>query len=309
MSVRELVVLGTASQAPTRYRNHNGYLLRWGGLGVLFDPGEGTQRQMVIAGVPSSSVHWICITHLHGDHCFGLPGVLARMSLDQLDRTVEVYFPAESREAFDHLVNAGIGYRTITVEPHPSGEGVVRPAPPLELRARRLAHSIPTLGWRLDEPPGRTMLPERLDAAGVRGPDVGRLQREGRITTPSGAVRLEDVSVPRPGQSVAFVMDTRLCDAAVELAAGADLLVCEATFLSEDEDLAEAYGHLTAAQAARLARDAGARRLVLCHFSQRYGDDAGAVRFGDEAGGIFPDVVVADDLDVVPLPARSTARP
>ena len=302
MSGRELVVLGTASQAPTRYRNHNGYLLRWDGFGVLFDPGEGTQRQMVLAGVPSSAIDRICITHFHGDHCLGLPGVLARMSLDQLDRTVPVFFPAEDREVFDHLTNASIGRRTVTVEARPSGEGPLVTEPPLRLRARRLDHGVTTLGYRLEEPAGRTMLRERLDAAGVHGPEVGRLQRDGNITTPAGTVRLEDVSVPRPGQVVAFVMDTRLCDAAVELAGNADLLVCEATFLSGDQDLARDYGHMTAAQAAWLAREAGARRLVLTHFSQRYADNA---RHAAEAAEIFPDVVAVNDLDVVPVPARA----
>ena len=303
MSGRDLVVLGTASQAPTRHRNHNGYLLRWDGYGVLFDPGEGTQRQMVLAGVPSSAVHRICITHLHGDHCLGLPGVLARMSLDQLERTVEVFYPAESRETFDHLVHGALGHRTVTVEARPSGAGLLSEAPPLHLTARHLDHRVPTLGWRLSEPDGRTMRPERLEAAGVRGPDVGRLQREGRLTTPAGTVHLEDVSVPRPGQTVAFVMDTRPCDAAVELAAGADLLVCESTFLTADQDLAAAYAHMTARQAATLAREAGARKLLLTHFSQRYTDED---RFAAEAAEVFPDVVVARDLDVVPVPPRPT---
>jgi ribonuclease Z len=302
MSGRELVVLGTASQAPTRYRNHNGYLLRWDGYGVLFDPGEGTQRQMVLAGVASSSIDRICLTHLHGDHCLGLPGVLGRMSLDQLDRVVDVFFPAESSATFDHLVNASIGRRTVTLRPRPSSEGVLSDDPPLRLSARRLDHSVPTLGWRLEEPDGRTMLPSRLAAAGVSGPDVGRLQRDGVLTTGAGGtVHLDDVSVARPGQTFGFVMDTRLCDAAVSLAAGVDLLVCESTFLSDDQDLATAYGHMTASQAAWLARESGARRLVLTHFSQRYTDDA---RFLAEAGEIFPDVVVARDLDVVAVPAR-----
>jgi ribonuclease Z len=109
------------------------------------------------------------------------------------------------------------------------------------------------------------------------------------------------MSAPRPGQVFAFVMDTRLCDGARALAAGADLLVCESTFLERDADLAAAYGHLTAAQAARLAVEAGARRLVLTHFSQRYPDDA---VFAAEAGEIFPDVVVVRDLDRVPVPPR-----
>ena len=96
MSNRELVVLGTASQAPTRSRNHNGYFLRWDDEGLLFDPGEGTQRQMLFAGVTASQITRICITHFHGDHCLGLPGVLARMSLDRVPHPVEVCYPAGS---------------------------------------------------------------------------------------------------------------------------------------------------------------------------------------------------------------------
>ena len=98
MSNRELVVLGTASQAPTRRRNHNGYFLRWDGEGLLFDPGEGTQRQMLFAGVTASQVTRVCITHFHGDHCLGLPGVLQRMSLDRVPHVVEICYPAQSRE-------------------------------------------------------------------------------------------------------------------------------------------------------------------------------------------------------------------
>jgi ribonuclease Z len=114
-------------------------------------------------------------------------------------------------------------------------------------------------------------------------------------------VTLEEMSEPRRGQVFAFIMDTRLCDAAFALADGADLVVCESTFLERDAGLAAAYGHLTAAQAARIAAEAGARRLVLTHFSQRYPDDAG---FAAEAGELFPDVVVARDLDRVPVPPR-----
>lgn len=94
MSVRELVVLGTASQVPTRYRNHNGYLLRWDGAGLLFDPGEGTQRQMLLAGVSATDVTRICVTHFHGDHCLDLPGVIQRLSLDGVPHPVDAHYPA-----------------------------------------------------------------------------------------------------------------------------------------------------------------------------------------------------------------------
>src|SRR6516162_4366564 len=103
MSQRELVVLGTAARAPSRFRNHNGYLLRWDDELILFDPGEGTQRQMLMAREASPSITRICITHFHGDHCLGLPGVLQRMALDQVTSTIEVAYPASGADVFGHI--------------------------------------------------------------------------------------------------------------------------------------------------------------------------------------------------------------
>jgi ribonuclease Z len=149
------------------------------------------------------------------------------------------------------------------------------------------------------------MLPERLAAYGIDGPLVGRLQREGRVTAPGGrTVTLAECSVHRPGQKAAFVMDTRRCDAVAPLADGADLLVIESTFLDADAGLAEEYGHLTAAQAGRVAAEAGVRRLVLTHFSERY-TEADEPRFVDEASAAFGgDIVLAADLARIPMPAR-----
>ncbi len=181
MPARELVVLGTASQAPTRHRNHNGYLLRWDAEGLLFDPGEGTQRQLLLAGVASSAINRICITHFHGDHCLGLPGVLQRLSLDHVSQPVDVWYPAAGQEFYDRLRRCALYNDTVDVRPHPVHEdGVVDPGPePFTLAAVRLDHRAETFGWRVVEPDGRRMLPDRLEEAGIAGPDVGRLQREG----------------------------------------------------------------------------------------------------------------------------------
>ena len=300
--MRELIVLGTASQAPTRYRNHNGYLLRWDDEGILFDPGEGTQRQFLFAGVPSSAVTRICVTHFHGDHCLGLPGVLQRLSLDQVHHPVDVYYPAAGEPFYERLRHCALYNDTVEIRPHPvKGDGVVAEAA-FTLSARCLDHRTETLGWRLAEPDGRRLLPDRLEAAGVSGPDVGRLQREGSVRTRNGrGISLEEVSERRPGQKFAFVMDTRLCEAAFELAAGVDLLVCESTFLERDRSLADAYGHLTAAQAARIAAEGGVGHLVLTHFSQRYPDPDEFLR---EAETVFPAVTVAADLDRIQVPGR-----
>jgi ribonuclease Z len=324
VSNRELVVLGTASQAPTRSRNHNGYFLRWDGEGLLFDPGEGTQRQMLFAGVTASQVTRICITHFHGDHCLGLPGVLQRMSLDRVPHAVEVCYPAESREVFGRLRQASLfrdrlQLRERPVEPvdpaDPAGPVTVAVTGPatgrasFRLEARALSHSVPTFGYRLAEPDGRRMLPEKLAAFGVTGPAIGRLQQEGRLAADGRVVTVEQVSEPRPGQRFAFIMDTRMCDAAFALADQADMLVCESTFANAEAALARDYGHLTAGQAGQIAAQSGARLLVLTHFSQRYESGDDDKRLAGEAASAFGgEVVLARDLDRIPVPPRAAAR-
>ena len=301
------MVLGTASQAPTRYRNHNGYFLRWDDEGILFDPGEGTQRQMLLAGVRSSSITRICITHFHGDHCLGLPGVVQRLSLDEVDHAVELFFPATGAPYAERLLDASVFEHNVELLLRPvAAPGIVVDNGTVVLRAERLDHEPETLGWRLEERAGRTMLPGRLEEAGVRGPDVRRLQREGSIDV-AGRTRpvlLEEVSVERAGQAMAFVMDTGWCGGARALAEGADLLVCEATFAESEADLARRFRHLTAGQAGCLAAQSGARRLVITHFSQRYPD--ASVLF-EEASAHFDDVVCAEDLTTVSVPPRRLA--
>ncbi|MFI1567819.1 ribonuclease Z [Streptomyces sp. NPDC020490] len=300
MSVRELVVLGTASQVPTRHRNHNGYLLRWDGEGLLFDPGEGTQRQMLRAGAAAHDLNRICVTHFHGDHSLGLAGVIQRINLDKVPHRITAHYPRSGQRFFDRLQYATAYRETVALTQAPvDADGVLATTPAYTLEARRLSHPVESYGYRLVEPDARRMLPDRLAAHGIKGPDVGRLQREGVL----GGVRVEDVSETRRGQRFAFVMDTRLCDGVHALAEGCDLLVIESTFLDEDAGLAAEYGHLTAGQAARVARDAGVRHLVLTHFSQRYTDSDEFERQAREAG-FEGELTVAHDLLRVPLPKR-----
>lgn len=307
MSVRELVVLGTGSQTPTRYRNHNGYLLRFDGEAILFDPGEGTQRQMLLAGCAAPDITRICVTHFHGDHALGLAGVLQRLSLDGVGHPVPCCFPASGRPYFDRLRHATAYHERAEIIPVPlDTDGPVPGTDPgLSVSARELDHVIDCYGYRVAEPDGRRMLPDRLAALGVRGPDISRLQHEGRLAVAGRTVTLEEVSAPRRGQVVAFVMDTRPCASAVALAADADVLVAESTFLDTDAQLAASYGHMTARQAGRLAAEAGVHTLVLTHFSQRYPYDE-VERFRDEAADVFTGPIhLAADLDRIPLPRRS----
>ncbi|MEG8181890.1 ribonuclease Z [Nocardia terpenica] len=301
--MRELVVLGTASQVPTRQRNHNGYLLRWDNEGLLFDPGEGTQRQMLYAGVSATGITRICITHFHGDHCLGLSGIIARLNLDRVPHAVDVCFPASGRVFYERLRDVVPWFPGLRERPVAAPGPIPLAGAPFTLEAVPLSHRIDTFGYRLAEPDGRRMLPDRLAHFGIAGRDVGILQREGALRLADGrTVALAEVSAVRRGQRFAFVMDTRMCSGVEELAQDADMLVIESTFLDDDADLAHEFGHLTAGQAARVAADAGVRTLVLTHFSQRYRDLEG---HRVEARKYFDgELVVAEDLMRVPVPTR-----
>src|SRR5262245_38640285 len=159
MSARELIVLGTSSQVPTRYRNHNGYLVRWDEEGFLFDPGEGTQRQMIYADVSVTQVTRILITHFHGDHCLGLAGLSQRISLDRVPHEIDVHYPATGQLYFERLRHASSYHDVGKVAARPiRGEGVIHKGPKLVISAKRLDHGIETYGYRIEAPEGQTVL-------------------------------------------------------------------------------------------------------------------------------------------------------
>lgn len=294
MSTRELIVLGSASQVPTRHRNHNGYLLLWDGEGYLFDPGEGTQRQMTLFGARANQITRICVSHFHGDHCLGLAGIVQRISLDRVPHVVPVHYPASGQHFFDRLRFASAFDDHSRIEPrpliHPGIQSDGNPA----LIALPLEHSIESWGYRIQTPPTVHLLPERLAALGVRGPAVKEMLRAGGVQIGEGWVAVEEVSYQRAGRAVAVVMDTRRCDAAVELAKDVDVLVIESTYLHTERKEAWERGHLTARDAAEIATAAGAKKLVLTHFSQRYPSVA---PFLEEASALHPDVHAAEDGD------------
>ncbi len=257
---------------------------------------------MLHAGVSASDVHWLCLTHFHGDHCLGVPGVVQRVSRDRGAHPVNAVYPASGEVYWRRLRHAAVFADTAVIDEHPVSGELAGVGP---LTAHRLSHPVESYGYRLQEPHGRRMLPDRLAAHGIRGPEIGELQRTGSVR----GVTLDQVSAPRPGQSAAFVMDTRLCDAVFRLADGADLLVIEATFLSAEAALAEEYGHLTAHQAGVVAAESRVRRLVLTHFSERYGYDREPDFLAEVRRSYDGEVLLARDLMRVPVPRRQVQEP
>ncbi|HEX8286604.1 MAG TPA: ribonuclease Z [Pyrinomonadaceae bacterium] len=302
MSARTFIALGTASQVPTRERNHNGYFIRWDEEGFLLDPGEGTQRQMIFSGVSASQITKIFITHFHGDHCLGLAGVLQRISLDRVSHAIEIHYPRYGEKYVENLRNSSVYHNFADIVEKPfSAEGTIYKSGNLTIETRRLEHSLESWGYRFQEPDGVTMMPEKLTEFGILGKDIGRLKTKGKIEINGKIILCEEVSRFKKGQSAAFVMDTKLCDGAFELAKDVDFLVCESTYLASETDEAMKNGHLTARQAAEIAREANAGKLVLTHFSQRYNriED-----FADEARQVHENTIAASDGEQIEITKR-----
>lgn len=300
MSVRDLTILGCSSQQPTRFRNHGAYLLRWNDEGLLFDPGEGTQRQFIFANIAPPVVKRIFISHFHGDHCLGLGSVLMRLNLDNVTHPIHCYYPASGKKYFDRLRYGSIYHERINVVEHPVSEaGLVEDDGKFRIEAAFLEHGVENIGWRITEADTRKFENDKLAEYGIRGPLVKELQAKGSITIGERVVTLEDVSWIRHGDSFAVVIDTVPCQSAIDLARGASMLLCESTYLDEHRDLARMHHHLTAKQAAMIAKEAGAKKLILTHFSARYQN---LKPFENEARTIFPETDVADDFLTFPFP-------
>ena len=273
MSVRDLTILGCSSQQPTRLRNHGAYLLRWNQEGLLFDPGEGTQRQFIFADIAPPTVTRIFVSHFHGDHCLGLGSMLMRLNLDRIDHPVHCYYPASGKVYFDRLRYGTIYHDHIQVIEHPVvQEGIVHQDHTFTIEAKFLDHGVDNLGWRIKEADTIKFDKEKLKAVGLQGIQVRTLEEKGSIIIDGKTISLDDVSSMREGDVFTAVIDTKYCQNAIELAKGAKLFLCESTYLEEHKELAIAHHHMTAKQAAQIAKNAGAQKLILTHFSARYRD-------------------------------------
>lgn len=296
MSVRDLIILGCSSQQPTRKRNHGAYLIRWNEEGFLFDPGEGTQRQFIFADVAPPCVTRIFVSHFHGDHCLGLGSMLMRLNLDKVTHPIHCYYPASGKVYFDRLRYGTIYHEMIHVVEHPvSKPGLVHDDGKFRIEAQFLQHGVENIGWRITEADTRRFERTQLEALGVKGPAVRLLEEKGQLLVGERLITLDEVSTLRKGDAVAIVIDTSYCREAIDIARGARLLLCESTYLHEHQHLAEKYHHLTARQAATIAKEAGVQELILTHFSARYQE---VDVFEKEARLIFPNCHAADDLKV-----------
>jgi ribonuclease Z len=304
----DLVFLGTSGSVPTAQRATSALLLRRGGERLLFDCGEGTQRQLLRSTVGLVELREIFVSHFHADHYLGLPGMLKTFALRGRELPLTVYGPRGLKELFATLrrVFGRLTYALDLVELRP---GDVLERGDYNLVTFPVAHRIESLGFALVEHPrpGRFDV-AAADALGVpSGPQRGLLQSGESIQLPDGTVVTPDevLGPPRDGRRVVLSGDTAAAPSVLEAARGAEVLVHEATFLDEERDRALETAHATALEAAELARDADVGLLALTHLSNRY--------FGPEvvreARTIFPDTVVPKDFDVIDVPFAERGSP
>jgi ribonuclease Z len=301
-----LTFLGTSAAQPTIQRNLSGLAVRREREHFLVDCGEGTQRQMIRYGT-GFDVDAIFFTHFHADHYIGAIGFLRTLSMLGREAPLDVYGPRPARRLLDVMLFTGteklaFEVRIQEVEP---GKRIRRDG--CQMAAFATDHRTPSVGWALveDARPGR-FHPEKAEALGVRkGPLFGALQRGKAVTLPDGRViRPEEVvEAARRGRKVVVTGDTRPCAATVEAARGADLLVHDSTFGDPEQARAEETMHSTSREAARVAREAGAARLVLTHLSTRYDREFGPLveQAREEYAGALD--VASDGMTIeVPLP-------
>lgn len=295
MTVRDLTILGCSSQQPTRKRNHGAYLLRWNNEGLLFDPGEGTQRQFIFANIAPTCVTRIFISHFHGDHCIGLGSMLMRLNLDKVQHPIHCYYPASGKRYFHRLRYGTIYRENIHVIEHPiDSEGIVYQDNQFTIETAFLEHGVDNIAYRITEPDRIRYNKEKLQQLGIHGMQMRQLIEQEHVSLPDGRkITIDEVSYRQEGDVFAVVLDTKECPQAINIARGANLFLCESTYLESEKKLAFKHQHLTAKQAARIAREAGVDTLILTHFSARYLD---LTPFEEEARTIFPNTYAADDF-------------
>lgn len=307
----ELYFLGTNAGVPSLERNVTSVALRlleerrslW-----LFDCGEGTQHQILRSPLKLSKLESIFITHLHGDHLFGLPGLISSRAYQGGDTPLTIYGPKGLKKFIEtslSLSESRISYKLEIIE-HQGG--VLFEDDTFRVEAALLEHRIDSYGYRVIEKD----LPGKLDASvlercGIRpGPLYGKLKRGESVVAPNGeTLHAKDVlGVPKAGRIVTILGDTRPCQTAITLAQNADMLVHEATFLHELAKTARDYHHSTSRQAAEAAMEAGVQQLLLTHFSSRYKSEDQLLRLQEEARAVFPNAQLAREHVLYPMARR-----
>ncbi len=289
---------------PTKERNVTAVFLRYGSEGLLFDCGEGTQRQMNITGLNRNKIRRVFITHWHGDHVSGLIGLLQTMGNIEFKPKVDLYGPKGTKEFISHLMKSVIFDVRVDLKVHEIDAQYgkvtdVCETPMYEVKCAPMNHGVPCLGYRFIEKDRRRIDKTYLEEHNIpEGPHLAFLQ-EGRVITYKGErIDPEEATKMVKGKKFVFITDTEPTPECEALSKDADLLIMEATYSSEHEHKAREYHHMTAKEAALIANNANVKKLLMTHFSQRYEN---CQSLEEEAQTVFDKSYCAEDFMKVRL--------
>ena len=289
----QIQFMGTSCMVPTKDRNHQSIYISTQGLNMLVDCGEGTQRQLKIAGIKPASISRIFITHWHGDHVLGLPGLLQTLNASEIQHKLFIYGPKGTIKSFEHMFSAflfSINFEHEIIEL----EGGSLKIKHITVDYQGLEHSMPTLGYSFTEEDRRKIRLKKAKELGIpEGPLLGKIQNNKKIEHNNKVYMPDDLSYVVKGKKLAVVLDTVPCKNAEYIASGADTLICESSYKNEHKEKAIEYRHMTASDAAGIATRSGAKQLIITHFSQRYKEPSEIL---EEAKSIFPDTIAAYDF-------------
>jgi ribonuclease Z len=306
----EITFLGTSSGVPTRSRNVSSVALRlpqkaevW-----LFDCGEATQHQLLRSDLKISQIKRIFITHMHGDHIFGLMGLLASCGLAGVAQDIDLYGPPGLEEYIKACCKYSYTHFAARLRVHCITPGIVCEDEEFTVSCLQLKHRVPAFGYRIEEKdkPGRFDVAKAIELGIPSGPIYGRLKNGETVTLPDGR-KIDGKKLcgeTESGRKVVYCTDTVFCDSAVELAKNADVLIHEATFAHQDAQMAFESLHSTSTMAAQVALLAGVKQLIMTHFSPRYtpGNALNLDDLSQEARSIFPNTKLAYDFFTYEVP-------
>jgi len=290
----QLIFLGTSSMVPTKTRNHSSFLLSYESEGILFDCGEGTQRQIKQAGIKPTKITRILLSHWHGDHVLGLPGLMQTLSGSEYEKTLHIYGPKGTNQRIKSMFETFVFDKHLDFKVHEIEDGVIYAGKRFSISCAKLKHGVVTFGFSFLEKDRRRIKMAVIDSIGIpEGPLLGKLQNGHTVTYKGKKVSPEEATYLVKGKKVVYIADTLPCDSAAKLAKDADVMICESTYTSKLEEKALEYHHMTSAQAAILANQANTKKLILTHFSQRYKDTSELLV---DAKNYFDNVVAAEDF-------------
>ncbi len=291
----EIIFLGTSSAVHSYTRNHPAIILKAFGETMLFDCGEGTQRQLIFAKVSPMKISKIFLSHYHGDHILGLPGLLQSMNFRGREKKLTIYGPKGLYDLKDSLFKLGYSKIEFPIEFIEIGSQTIESDEEYIIKSQHVNHNVPCLAYSVEELKKPRFNREKAIELGVPvGPDFGRLHNGEEVEIDGKIIKPEQVlGPPRKGNKITYSGDTTPCSEMVDFAKDSTILIHESTYMSEDADKAVENFHSTSADAAKIAKDSNSKELILTHFSTRYTQTDGLLK---EAKEIFENTKLAKDF-------------